>query len=70
MATNLDPAIMETKFNAVCERARARSLQFTCTVHVYAIIERLGGMPCITGFGVSDGYDGATVSTYTNGKGE
>lgn len=66
----IETHIIEARFNEACEKAKARSLEFACTVHVYAIIERRNSLPCITGFGVSDWYDGATVSTYTNGRGE
>lgn len=62
--------IIEAKFNETCEKAKARSLEFACTVHVYAILGREQGIPAVIGFGVSDWYDGATVATYTDGRGE
>lgn len=54
-------------FFQACSRASINSAE-GCTVHVCAVLRIVDGTPNITGYTVSDWYDGSVVCAYTNGK--
>jgi hypothetical protein len=53
-----------------CERARARSAEFGCTVYVFACLERGSGdkEPTIAGYAVDDWFDSSVVAQFDSGR--
>jgi hypothetical protein len=68
MQNPIDLDALAERYKMTCERASARSREFACTVHVYAIVTDINGLPLVTGYGISDWYDGSTVRTYVDGR--
>lgn len=61
-------------FTTTMEAAKKASIADQCTVHVFVTLSTMPepgapyGLPIITGFGLSDWHDGATIASWTKGE--
>lgn len=59
---------IEMQYHNMCKEARDESRRDGCTKHVNAHVGIVDGAPAITGFSISDWYDGSTIATFTDGE--
>lgn len=58
---------MDKAFEAAKAKALIKS-EDGCAYHVNAILVVIAGHPMISGYTISDWYDGTTLATFSNGR--